>query len=159
MSLNRDAWVAIALLLIAGGLMVASFDIREPDYGQLSPAAWPRVILGAILAMGVIYLIQSLRSGADEPAPDGPKGARAFVAHWRNVLWVFALFLGYLLALPYIGMLIGAMAFVFLLLTALGGIGRTPIHLALALVSVGGMWALFTYALGVLLPTGSLTGI
>ncbi|MEM0922308.1 MAG: tripartite tricarboxylate transporter TctB family protein [Pseudomonadota bacterium] len=159
MTLNRDAWVAIALVLIAGGLMVASFDIREPDYGQLSPAAWPRVILGAVLLLGAIYLVQSLREGPRAAAQAAPEGLMAFISHWRNVLWVFALFLIYLLALPFVGMLIGAMVFVFLLLTVLGGIGRTPIHLAIALVSVGGMWALFTYGLGVLLPSGSLTGI
>ena len=40
MTLNRDSIVAIVLLCACGGLAVASFDIREPDYGQLSPATW-----------------------------------------------------------------------------------------------------------------------
>ena len=43
MPFNRDSIVALCLILASAGLMVASFDIREPDYGQLSPAAWPRL--------------------------------------------------------------------------------------------------------------------
>ncbi len=55
-------------------------------------------------------------------------------------------------------MLIGALAFVFLLLNALGGWHprKLLLHAVIAVVTVGGMWSLFTYALGVLLPTGSL---
>ena len=38
MSFNRDSLVALCLTLASGGLMLASFEIREPDYGVLSPA-------------------------------------------------------------------------------------------------------------------------
>ncbi|MEM6905328.1 MAG: tripartite tricarboxylate transporter TctB family protein [Pseudomonadota bacterium] len=160
MALNRDVLVAIALLVITGGLMVASFDIREPDYGQLSPAAWPRAILVTMIALSVIYLIQSLRAGPDEtPRPaDLAPGLRGFVSYWRNVISVFVLFLGYLLAIPYVGMLVGGVAFVFLLLTALGGFRSAPLHLVIAGVTMGGVWTLFTYALEVFLPRGDWTG-
>ena len=139
--------------------MVSSFQIREPDYGQLSPAAWPRVILGVLGVLSVIYLVQSLRQGAHQPDPAMPKDLMAIVSHWRNVIWVFVLFLAYLLTMPWIGMLLGGMGFVFLLLTALGGFQRTILHLIIAVVSVGGVWAIFTYALGVLLPKGEWTGL
>jgi hypothetical protein len=39
--------------------MLASFEIREPDYGVLSPAAWPRLIIIIIGGLSVIYLLQS----------------------------------------------------------------------------------------------------
>ena len=76
MALNRDTLCAIVLLLVSGGLMMASFEIREPNYGQLSPAAWPRVIVGAMAVLSLIYLLQSLRQGPDAPNPDAPKGRR-----------------------------------------------------------------------------------
>ncbi len=161
-SLNRDTFVAIVLLLACGGLYMASLEIREPDYGQLSPATWPRMIIGIVAFLSMIYLVQSIRRGPDETTDDrGWQGFAAFFAQWRNVLWVFALFLGYLLALPWVGMLVGGASFVFLLLTVLGPLsGRDMlIHLVIALTTVGGMWLLFTYGLGVILPRGELTGI
>ena len=158
MALNRDTIVATILLLICGGLAYASLDIREPDYGQLSPATWPRVIVGVMAFLSVIYLIQSLRQGPDAPNPDAPATVAEFFAYWRNVIWVFVLFAAYLLAIPYLGMLLGGVLFVFLLLSALGGIRPVVLHAAIALISVGGMWLLFTYALRVILPRGEWTG-
>lgn len=158
MALNRDTLIAIALLLICGALTMASFEIREPDYGQLSPAAWPRAILGAFGLLSFIYLIQSLGQGPDAPNPDAPKGVAAFIAYWRNVIWCFALFGAYLVSIPYLGILLGGVAFVFLLLTALGGFQRWLLHVAISLVTVGGMWAIFTFALRVILPRGEWTG-
>jgi hypothetical protein len=159
MTLNRDSFVAIFLLLVCGGLMVASFEIREPDYGQLSPATWPRVIVGVIAALSFIYLVQSLRQGPDVPRDGAPKGLSEFFAYWRNVIWCFLLFGGYLLAIPFLGMLVGGVLFVFGLLTALGGIRNWLLHGAIALISVGGMWLVFTFALEVILPRGAWTGV
>lgn len=158
MALNRDIIVAIVLLLICGALTVASFDIREPDYGQLSPATWPRIILGIFGFLSLIYLIQSVRQGPDAPNPDAPRGVGDFFAYWRNVLWCFVLFGAYLIAIPYVGILVGGVAFVFLLLTALGGFQRTLLHIAIAVITVGGMWLIFTKALRVALPAGDWTG-
>lgn len=159
MALNRDTVVAMFLLLVSGGLMMASLEIREPDYGQLSPATWPRVIVGALALLSLIYLVRSLRQGPDEVNEAAPKTIAEFLSYWRNVIWCFVLFGGYLLSIPYLGMLVGGVLFVFTLLTALGGIRAWFLHGAIALVSVGGMWVVFTFALEVLLPRGSLTGI
>ena len=103
--------------------------------------------------------MQSIRQGPDEEAPsDVPRGFVARIGYWRNVLWCFALFLVYLLTLPTLGMLLGGTAFVFLLLNALGGwSGRLLLlHAVIAVVAVGGMWTLFTYGLGVILPQGEI---
>ncbi len=160
--LNRDTIVAIALLVACGGLYMATLEIREPDYGQLSPATWPRMIIAIVTLLSTIYLIQSVRQEAVETDETFEwKGIGAFFSHWRNVISVFVLFLGYLLILPWVGMLLGGATFVFLLLMVLGPFsGRdTVIHLAIALLTVGGIWLLFTHGLGVILPRGELTGI
>jgi putative tricarboxylic transport membrane protein len=163
---NRDTVIAVVLLLTCAVLAMASFDIREPDYGQLSPATWPRVIVGILTLLSTIYLVQSIRKGVPEPeaaeAGDeaAPGGIAGFFAYWRNVFWCFALFLAYLLTMPYLGMLIGGLAFVFLLLNALGGWQpkQLALHAVIALVTVGGMWSLFTFGLHVLLPPGEILG-
>ena len=157
MTLNRDSIVAICLLVICGGLAWASLDIREPNYGQLSPAAWPRVIVGVLSFLSLIYLVQSLRAGPDEPR-QGYGGLAGFYGYWRNVICCFVLFGAYLIAIPYVGILLGGMAFVFLLLTALGGVRNTLLHVSIALITVGGMWSVFTFALKVILPRGEWTG-
>ena len=158
---NRDTLIAIFLLLGCGVLMTASFEIREPDYGQLSPATWPRIIVAILAVLSLIYLIQSVAKGKD--AIDTNAGKRAagiagFFSYWRNVIYCFALFGGYLLVLPWLGMLVGGTLFVFLLLNALGGwsVRLLSIHAAIAIISVGGVWSVFNYGLGVLLPSGEL---
>ncbi len=158
MAVNRDTISAIVLLLICGGLAWASLDIREPDYGQLSPATWPRIIVGAMSVLCLIYLFQSLRQGPDPKNPDAPKTVRAFLGYWKNVIWCFVMFAIYLIAIPWVGLLVAGIGFVFLLLTALGGVRLAWLHALLATIVVGGMWAFFTFGLNVFLPRGEWTG-
>jgi len=159
MRLNRDTIVAIVLLVLCGVFAQQSFAIREPGYGQMSPAVWPRAIVGILSFLSLIYLVQSVRLGPDAPS-DGPRGIAAFTTHWRNVLWCFALFLLYLLTMPVLGMLIGGSLFVFLLLNALGGWSPRlmALHAIIALATIGGMWGLFTFGLKVFLPPGMILG-
>ena len=164
--LNRDAVIAIVLLMACGILFWSTFSIRVPDYGQLPPSTWPRVILAVLALLSAIYLIQSLRQGPapkdeyiedDQGAPAAP-GLLGWLAHWRNPIWCFALFFVYLLTLPILGSLIGGVLFVFTLMGVLGGWGARQLawHAALALITVGGMWSIFTYGLGVILPPGEI---
>ena len=165
--LNRDAIIAIILLAFCGVFFWASFDIRQPDYGVLMPSTWPRVIIGVMALLSVLYLIQSLSAGAETIEDDkydaeharGP-GFRGWVEHWKNPLWCFFLFFLYLLSLPVLGMLIGGMTFVYVLMGVLGGWdGNKPIlHAVFAIATIGAMWSLFTFGLGVLLPPGMILG-
>ena len=158
MTFNRDSIVALCLTMASGGLMLASFEIREPDYGVLSPAAWPRLIILILGLLSVIYLVQSLRLPKPAPTNIPRKSLAEFVLYWRNVFIVFIIFGLYLLLLPYLGMLVGNILFSFVLMTALGGWRPLSLHLIVAMATSGGMWLLFTYALEVFLPRGSLTG-
>jgi hypothetical protein len=164
--LSRDAVIAIVLLMACGILFWSTFSIRVPDYGQLKPSTWPRVILGLLTILSAIYLVQSLRRGPaseDEPGKvdDGSAaapGLKGWILYWRNPIWCFGLFFAYLLTLPYLGSLIGGVLFVFTLMGVLGGWNAKNLlqHAALALISVGGMWSIFTYGLGVILPPGEI---
>ncbi len=85
-------------------------------------------------------------------------GLIGWIIYWRNPLWCFGLFFAYLVTLPTLGSLIGGVLFVFTLMGVLGGWSARHLlqHAALALISVGGMWAIFTYGLGVFLPPGEI---
>ncbi len=164
--LNRDAVIAIVLLMACGIFFWSTFSIRVPDYGQLKPSTWPRIILAVLTLLSTIYLVQSLRRGPapeDEPGRDdhGPApapGLIGWILYWRNPLWCFGLFFAYLVTLPILGSLIGGVLFVFTLMGVLGGWSPRHLlqHAALALISVGGMWSIFTFGLGVILPPGEI---
>ncbi|MEK9671320.1 MAG: tripartite tricarboxylate transporter TctB family protein [Rhodospirillaceae bacterium] len=158
---NRDVYVAIFLLLFSGVMFWASFDIRQPDYGVLPPSTWPRVILGAFTALTFIYLVQSVKAGQDGASrklANEPTTVMGWVRYWHNPIICFICFFGFLLLLPYLGMLIDGVLFVFALLTMLGGFDarKAAIHGAIALITVGSMWSLFTYGLNVILPEAQL---
>ena len=160
--INQDTIVAVLLILMCGAFFWTSLDIRQPDYGILMPSTWPRAILSVLGVLSAAYLVQSLTRPPARPAGEGraglPAGIRAWLAHYRNPIWCYGLFLVFLLTLPFFGILIGGVLFVFCLLTALGGGGgrKVAVHAAIALVSVGAMWAVFTFALGVILPQGMI---
>lgn len=154
--INRDTVVAILLLLLCGAFYAASFDIRKTNYGTPGSELWPRIILAFLFLLSLGYLVQSLRREATEGARPG--SLKAWLAKYRNALWCYALFTLFLLTLPYLGMLAGGGLFVFATLTALGprhGLAHL-VHAAVAAVSVGLMWAVFTYGLNVFLPRGEL---
>jgi len=158
--INRDVVIAAVLLLFCGVFFWASFEIRQPDYGVLLPSTWPRVVLGALTFLSMLYLFQSLRQSPTETGGEEetfqPKSIAEWYTHWRNVIGCFALFLGYLLALPILGMLLAGILFVFVLLGFMGGWAPRNLlmHAAVAILAIGSVWSLFTFALGVLLPPG-----
>ena len=161
--LSHDAVIAILLLVFCGVLFWSSFDIRQPDYGVLMPSTWPRVIIGVLSFLSLIYLVKSLRGGpevATTGKPEREPGFWSWINYWRNPLWCFFLFFLYLLSLPVLGMLIGGITFVFVLQGVLGGWDRKNLvlHAVVAVLAVGGMWSLFTFGLGVLLPPGMILG-
>ncbi|HIC80879.1 MAG TPA: hypothetical protein EYP07_07930 [Kiloniellaceae bacterium] len=163
---NRDVVVALLLLLFCGVFFWESFNIQLTDYGQMNSRVWPRLILGALLIATLVYLWQALRGEVAEAGiagrgEVGGGGLLGWVARYRNALTCYALFLGFLLTLPILGMLIGGVLFVFLALTVLGPptLRLVPLHAAIALGTVGAMWAVFTFGLRVFLPEGILISI
>ncbi len=85
-------------------------------------------------------------------------GLKGLISEFKNPIWCFALYLAFLITLPVFGMLIGGILFVFCMLSVLSGAGRSKylLHSVIAVLSVGLMWSLFTYALNVMLPEGML---
>lgn len=158
MPIRQDTIVAILLMVFTGVMWNATYDIQVMPFSSLPSNVWPRVILIVLGGFSALLLLQSLvGTGGRRTEPTSGDG-RSLLSRYRNALIVYGLFLGFLLTLPYLGMLIGSIAFVFLALTLLGRPDRrmVPIHLAISVGSVGVMWAIFTFALRVILPQGEL---
>jgi putative tricarboxylic transport membrane protein len=156
--LSVDAIVAAVLLIAGGVLFWDTFQWRRTPFATMASSVWPRFVLVVFFALCAIYLVRSLRRGA------GDEARRSFgewVIYYRNPLWCYGLFLLFLLAMPYLGMLVGGILFVWLVQTAVGErSARAQLrHAAIAVGSVGFMWLVFTYAIGVILPAGSLVHI
>ena len=165
--LNQDTLIAVFLLLFCAVFIGASFQIREMDFGQMASATWPRAILTLLTVLVMVYLAQSLSKPVDDPEADGNRedaqstrepGLIGWLRYYRNALWCYALFFGFLVTLDVLGMLIGGVLFVFGMLTVLGE--RTAknllTHALISIVSVGLMWSIFTFGLRVILPQGMI---
>lgn len=154
--LNKDAVIAILLLAITAAFYWETYNIPHFDYASIGSEIWPRVILVPLFILCGIYFFQSLGKG--KTTEQKFSGVAGFFRAYQNPIFSFIIFFIFLLTLDYLGMLIGGTLLVFALLTALGY--RTPkyllIHAAIAIVSVGAVWSLFTFALQVYLPEGEL---
>ena len=161
-SLNTDTIVAVFLLAICGIFFKATFDIQDLGFESMGAEVWPRVILTLLFVFSALYLFQSIKRGPpaskDDAAPEHERGAIGFLRRYQNAFYCYALFLVFLLTLDYLGMLLGGMMFVFLCLTALGkrSVKDHLLHAAIAVISVGAMWAIFTFGLRVILPEGEI---
>ena len=152
---NKDSVIAAILLLVTGIYLWETFNIATPDYASIGSDVWPRVILVPLIILCFVYLLQSVR----RPPPSGERrSVGQWFANYRNPISSFIIFLIFLLVVDYLGMLIAGVLLVFGLLTVLGH--HTPkallVHAAIAVVSVGLVWSLFTFALRVYLPEGEV---
>lgn len=163
-NLSRDTIVSILLLLFCGFLIWAAFQIRDPQFGELSPAAWPKAVSFVLTAFCLIYFVQSViadKAGSAESVtrdPDRKGGLIGWFQYYFNPIACFAIYFLFLLTLPFFGTLIGGTLLVFALLSLLGGIrpSQVVLHAVIAMISVGAMWSLFTFGLRVLLPRGEI---
>jgi len=162
-TMSRDTIVSIILLGFCGFLIWAGYQIRDPQFGELPPAAWPKAVTWVLTAFCVVYFLQSLladRAGR-EPDPIAAYREPGLIGWFRwyfNPIVCLAFYFVFLATLPYFGTLIGGTLLVFALLSFLGGVTPRLMvnHAIIAVISVGAMWLLFTYGLRVLLPRGDL---
>lgn len=156
MHLNRDVVVALILLIICGAFLNESFSIQKPLFEQMSSALWPRIILAPLTVLSFILLVRSMFQERSEDEKKG--GVGGWLAYYKNPILVFGFFFVFLVTLPFLGMLIGGILFVFVTLSYFGGWSRKQLllHGVIAVATVGAMWSIFTFALGVLLPQGEL---
>jgi hypothetical protein len=155
---NRDTVVAAVLMAFSGAAFWTTFGIITRDDGIMQATVWPRLILVLMIVFSLTYFVRSLRGTDDDSAVAGERGFIAWLNYYRNPLGCFVLYFAFLATLPFLGILIGGVLLVFLLLSLLGGFDRSKLllHAAIAVLSIGGMWAIFTFALKVILPAGEI---
>ena len=105
-TLDRDTIVSILLLLFCGFLIWAGFQIRDPQFGELPPAAWPQGVSYVLTGFCLIYFFQSLSRreaalAATAEDTQRPRGLVARLRHFANPIACFALYFLFLITLPF----------------------------------------------------------
>ena len=156
--INRDVIAALFLVALTCMFFAASFTIRVTAYGTVASHVWPRAILVGLGALCVLYLVNSLRGLYQGDDSGSRMGLTGWLAKYRNALWCFFMYALFLFTLPYLGILIGGVLFVFVVLNLMGGwrITQLAMHGVIAVGTMGAMWAIFTFGLRVILPEGEL---
>lgn len=159
---NRDGWIAVALLVIAGLWYLPTIDLAtfEGD-GVPGPGFAPRVLIAAIALLSLLLLAGSLRRrAAAAPGDGGEKGGGAPADRAPDEFPAALLVLGGLLAYTWLLERTG-----FLLTTAAGltgvlvwQLGRARWKQAVigAALITGGVWFVFDFLLQTSLPAGRL---
>jgi putative tricarboxylic transport membrane protein len=154
---KSDIIIAIFLLCFSGIMINDTSNIRDLGFEGMKADAWPRVVLWLLVVMSSVMLGKSYIQFKTE----GHKDNNIFhvnLSKFKNAIICFGMFLFFLSTLDYLGMLLGGIAFVFGLLTFLGGFSVNLIirHFVISVLSIGFMWMVFTFGLRVMLPEGEI---
>jgi uncharacterized protein YqgC (DUF456 family) len=152
--MGRDGVAGLAILALSLGLYAATFGIESNPLVPVSPAFYPRLVLGATAVLAAALLVIDVvahRLGR----------ARAGVS-WRGanhalVAVEFAIFTAYALLLPYIGFRIATFIFIVAMQVSLRrpvGARAWAIVVAVAVVATLVVYYVFDLYLHVLLPRG-----
>lgn len=145
---NYDRWVGLAGIALSLGLILSSFGIETPEWGDVvGPKFWPRLLCTGLLAVSVFLVIKPDPEGAT----DGAMECRHFFAFGVAVLYV--------MALPVFGFLIVTPVFIAFGYLAVGGnTSRRRISEALfaALAGTAAIYLVFQVLLETQLPAGQL---
>jgi len=116
--LNRDTVTAVLLLLFCGLLFQQTFFVRKVPFSIMGSEVWPRVVLTALFILLLIYLFKSLITPPKNALEKRP--LKVWLEMYRNPLWCFGMFFLFLISLPYFGMLLSGILFVFITQTIIG---------------------------------------
>lgn len=163
--MNCDFWTSLFLIFLSFVLYRESTFIEDVDYGSMKADVWPTFLVMLLVVLSISMLVKSLmeyRQATQSSTQDNENAEQTdSVTGWTwliNPMIVFVLFFLFLITLDYLGMLIGGIFFTFITMTLLGQISwRTvPIYFVISVISISGMWAIFTFGLRVMLPEGVL---
>jgi putative tricarboxylic transport membrane protein len=123
----------------------------------VGPRFFPMLVGGAMVVIGLFYVIDVVRGGRGDPEESEDVDVEA-PTDWRSVGLVSGIFLAFAVLLNVLGWIIGASLLFFGLSVALGA--EHKLRAAGVAVVVGvATYLLFVKGLGVSLPNGPLSGV
>ncbi|MEU1387392.1 MULTISPECIES: tripartite tricarboxylate transporter TctB family protein [unclassified Nonomuraea] len=150
--------LAVVVLGLGVLVMVGTLDVSAAaSQLGLGPRFFPMLVGGAMVVIGLFYVIDVLRGGAGDPEESEDVDADA-PTDWRSVGLVSGVFLAFAALLDVLGWVIGASLLFFGLSVVLGA--EHKVRAAVVAVVLGvTTYLLFVKGLGVSLPAGPLGGV
>jgi putative tricarboxylic transport membrane protein len=145
--------LGLGVFVIAGTLDVSA---AASQLG-IGPRFFPMLVGGAMVVVGLLYVIDVLRGGHGDPEESEDVDVEA-PADWRSVGLVSGVFLAFAATLNYFGWIIGASLLFFGLSVVLGA-EHKPRAAGISVVMGIATYLLFVKGLGVTLPDGPLEGV
>jgi putative tricarboxylic transport membrane protein len=124
------------------------------------PRFFPSLVGGALLVVGVLYVVDVLRGGRGDPEHSediDETDVRTGPTDWRAVVLVSGVFLGFAALVRPLGWVVAATLLFFGVAVTLGARPWLRV-LAVAVVTAFATYLLFARGLGVPLPNGVLSG-
>ena len=155
--INSDVIIALLLLILCAFFFAETFSYERANLSIIGSKLWPRIVVLALGAVSMLYLIQSLRHAKPAKSVSNQQTG-SWWSRNRNVIGIFALYAVFLYSLPTLGMLLAGILFVFAVLTLIGprDLKHHLLHAAVAVIFIGSVWAVFRFLLGVILPEGQV---
>ena len=155
--MGRDGIAGLAVLVASLALYRATFAIESNPLVPVSPAFYPRLVLGTTAILSLALLVSDVLAVRAGRRPSGtPQRLR-----YGLVAILFAIFAVYVLALPYLGFRVATFAFLVVMQSAIEppkGWRRAGLVAAVALATTLVTYYTFDSYLQVLLPRGLWTG-
>ncbi|MEU8202808.1 tripartite tricarboxylate transporter TctB family protein [Streptosporangium sp. NPDC049046] len=153
--------LAVLVLALGAFVIVGTADVTAAgSVLGLGPRFFPALVGGAMLLIGLFYVIDVLRGGHGDPedAEDSEDADSAARADWRTVALVSVIFLAFTGLLDLLGWIIAGALLFFGLSVTLGATRRLRAGVVAILVSFL-TYLLFVKGLSVTLPAGLLSGV
>src|SRR5690348_8372004 len=107
--MGRDTIAGLVVLVVSLVLFGLTFRIQSNPLVPVSPAFYPRLVLGATMVLSALMVVFDLMKR--RRAPPVPAKAAAAKPRYDMVVILFAIFGAYVLILPYLGFRIGTAVF------------------------------------------------
>ncbi|RVX44298.1 putative tricarboxylic transport membrane protein [Nonomuraea polychroma] len=150
--------LAVVVLGLGVFVLVGTLDVAAAaSQLGIGPRFFPMLVGGAMVLVGLFYVIDVLRGGHGDPEESEDVDADA-PADWRSVGLVSGIFLAFAALLNVLGWIIGASLLFFGLSVALGAEHKVRAAVVAAVMGIA-TYLLFVKGLGVTLPGGPLQGV
>jgi cell division protein FtsW (lipid II flippase) len=158
--MGRDGLAGLVILAGSAVLYWATLSIESNSLVPVSPAFYPRLVIGATAILAALLVAQDFFARRRAPARE-PGAATGAAPKYGMVVLLFAIFAGYVFLLPPLGYRVATFAFVVVMQLALEP-ARTPrrwiVTLVVAVAVTLVTYYVFEHYLQVLLPRGRWTG-
>src|SRR6185437_4751642 len=122
--MGRDGIAGLVMLVVSVFLYALTFRIHPNSLVPVSPAFYPRIVLGSTAVLSLAMLVVDLIAHRRAPRTEKPAQAAAR-PRYDMVAVLFAIFTVYVLVLPYLGFRISTLAFIAVMQGAMD-FPRTP---------------------------------